>query len=101
MEVYLSAAADAAGDAVISVRPDGGQSWSVTQISPECQSASSNATGTIRKNGALVAPFEPRNDAVGGDPAVTLVLGDVITVEWTNLAPGTSARALVFYEVIP
>lgn len=99
-EVYLSAIVGADGRATITLRPDGKQTWEVSQVSPELPGAPGNATGTVRKNGALIAPFEPAGDAVGGEPSVRLVLGDALTVEWTNCVPGSSARALFLYGVV-
>lgn len=98
-EVLLTATVGADGAASILLRTEGMQTWEVQQVSPEMSSAPGSATGAIRKNGALIAPFAPDGDAVGGEPYVRLVLGDVLSVEWTNCQPGAQARALFMYEV--
>jgi hypothetical protein len=101
MELLLTTTVRPDGTATIEVRTDPRQVWSVQQVSPEMVGgAPGPATGQIRKNGALVAPFEPSADAMAGEPYPKLVLGDVLTVEWTNCEPGAVARALVMYEVI-
>lgn len=99
-DTYRTGVVGADGRAVIELRPDGKQTWEVQQVSPEMPSAPGSATGNVRRNGALVAPFAPAGDAVGGEPYPRLVLGDVLTVEWANCTPGAACTANFFYEVI-
>lgn len=97
-EIPLVAVVNAAGSAVVTVTPTNRQTWTVQQISPEMPSAPANSTGVVRKNGSLVAPFEPTGDAVGGEPYVTLRLGDRLTVEWANCTPGDLGKAFIMYD---
>lgn len=100
-EILLTATVGSDGRAVITVVPDARQVWRVQQVSPEMSAAPGAAIGAVRKNGALVAPFEPSGDAVGGEPYPELRLGESLTVEWANCTPGAQARAFIMYEVQP
>lgn len=99
-----SAAADAAGNITLTVRPTGTEPWIVTQISPELLDGSAGQQsggeiGTVRKNGYLVTPFVPQADAVGGDPSIEVQATDDLTIEWTGCLPGNIGRALVFWTL--
>jgi hypothetical protein len=100
-DILLTGTVGADGRAVITLRADAKQKWQVQQVSPEMASAPASAVGNVRRNGALVAPFSPSGDAVGGEPYPTLGLGDTLTVEWANCVPGASCSANFFYEVLP
>lgn len=98
-DTNLAATVGPDGRAVITITADGRQTWNVQQVSPEMPGAPGGATGQLRKNGSLVAPFEPGADAIGGEPYVRLRLGDTLSVEWSGCTPGAVGRALVIYEV--
>lgn len=100
MQTLRGGSVNAGGALVLTLTVVGSQPWVVSQISPEMTTGSDLATGAVRLNGALVAPFVPGGDAVGGDPPVTLQpASDVLTVEWTAAVPGSIGQALFIYDV--
>lgn len=102
MDRRYSAAADAAGNLTITIRPPGNQPWIVTQVSIEMDSESTGVTCTLRKNGFSVTPLVPQSDAAGGDPPVELQPGaDELTVEWVGADPGDVGKVLVMYTQGP
>lgn len=90
---------DGAGNAVITISPEGLQQWRVTQVSVELDD-DQVSTCVLRKNGRPVAPAVPQLDAVGGEPSVMLRPGDRLTVEWAGATPGLVAAANVFYDEV-
>lgn len=94
----MNATVTPAGVATVTVAMNVSGVWTVAQVTGELPTAPANATAVIRKNGNLVAPFEPTGDTVAGDPPVPLRLGDVLTVTWTNCTPGDVAKVYVMYD---
>lgn len=93
-----AATADADGAATITYRPRSAGLTKVTQVSPECVNGS-GALGRIRRNGALVTPFNPVADACSQPPEVWLWPGDELTAEWTGLTAGDACAATVYFEL--
>jgi hypothetical protein len=96
-------AAGAAGTITLTFRPRGTDTYRVSQVSPELvQGTAANmppaASGALRLNGRLVAPFVPTGDAIGGDPPLYVGPTDEMTVEWINVLSGNQASAVVFYD---
>lgn len=88
------------GTLTLPLRASGALPWIVSQVSPEMKTGADLATGVVRFNGSLVAPFVPAADAVGGSPPVTLQPGsDTLTVEWTGATPGSIGQALFIYDL--
>ena len=87
----------AAGSATVRIRPLRLQTWTVTQVAVEMPPVAGQ-TCELRRNGFLVSPVVPTQDAVGGDPPVLLRPSDELTVEWTNCTPGDVGKVQVFYE---
>jgi hypothetical protein len=98
-QTLRSGTADATGKLTLELRVQGSQAWTISQVSPEMATGSDTATGALRLNGALVSPFVPTADAIGGDPPITILPGaDVLTVEWTAAVPGSVGSALFVYQ---
>jgi hypothetical protein len=99
MTARLAGTVDAAGGLTLTLRVVGGRPWSVSQVSVEMANAGGSATGVLRFNGFLVAPFVPQADAVGGDPPITMQpTSDELTVVWANAVAGVSGQALFIYD---
>jgi len=100
-----SVTVNGAGTAVVTIRPTAIVIWVVSQVSVEMftpgvptQSVPPGAQCVLRKNGYLLSPIVPNQDAAGGDPAIEVQPSDVLTVEWSGCRPGDLARVLAVYE---
>lgn len=99
MTARLAGAANASGALTLTLRVVGARPWTVSQVSVEMASGADLATGELRFNGFLVAPFVPAGDAVGGDPPITMQpTGDELTVEWTGATANSVGQALFIYD---
>jgi hypothetical protein len=88
----------ASGTATITVQTRSVRTWVVSQISVELTAAPSGATADIRKNGYLVTPVIPTGDTAAGDPPITVLPTDSLTINWYGCTNGQIAKATVFYE---
>jgi hypothetical protein len=95
-----SGAVTVAGRLTIAIRTERLQTWLVSQVSVEMPGVNSGATCALRKNGNLVCPLRPRQDAGGGDPPITIRPADVLTVEWIGATPGLQGNATWFYTMV-
>lgn len=93
-----TATVDGTGNATVTIKPDGVQTWVVSQVSVEMPTAPGGATCVVRKNGYSVTPLVAQNDTAGGDPYVTVLPSDRLTVEWALCTTGDTGRVLAFYE---
>ena len=93
-----SAKVGAGGTATITVRTPSREAWIISQVSTELPSAPSGASSDIRLNDRLVTVMVPSGDAASGDPPITLLDTDTLTVNWAGCTNGTVAKALIFYE---
>jgi hypothetical protein len=93
-----SAKVGAGGTATVTVRTPSREAWVISQVSTELPSAPSGASSDIRLNGNLVTVMVPSGDAASGDPPITLLDTDTLTVNWGSCTPNTVAKVLVFYE---
>jgi hypothetical protein len=94
----VTASADAAGRAVITITPYRRQVWTVTQVSVEAPTAPGSATAALQKGSYLVTPLVPSADAAAGDPPVILRPGENLSVVWQGMNPGDHVRALFVYD---
>lgn len=91
--------------ATIRIAPAGIVQWRVKQIGVELVGqptavAPAGAAGALRKNGALVSPFMPDQDALGQEPWIMLRPGDALTAEWTGMTNGQQVRAFWIYDIV-
>ena len=93
-----SATVGADGTATVTIAPTSSARWVVTQVSVELATAPASAACVLRLNGFYVSPLIATGDAAGGDPPVTINVGDELTVEWSGCTPGQVGRVLVFYD---
>jgi hypothetical protein len=91
----------AGGIGTVTIKPDRRMNWSVQQLSNEMLTAPGTAICALRKNGYLVTQLIAQADVAGGDPPVTLLPSDVMTVVWSGATPGDVGKVLVTYEEIP
>ena len=97
-----TAVAGGTGAATVTIKPDGRETWSVSQVSVENASAPAGATCTLRKNGNLVSPMVAQADTAAGDPPVLLLpwKSDVLTVEWRGCTPGNVGSVFMIYDQV-
>lgn len=98
-DLTATAKVGAAGTATITLQTRSMRTWSISQISIELAAAPTGATADIRKNGYLVTPIIPTADTAAGDPPVTLLPSDTLTINWYGCTNGQVAKATIFYEV--
>lgn len=98
-DTRMTSQVTAAGIALIEFRVANGiGTWKVQQVSTEMGTAPIGATCEIRKNGAPVTPMIATGDVAGGDPPVTLLAQDVMTIRWAGCTPGDVGTATIFYD---
>lgn len=98
-DTRMTGQVDAGGVALIEFRVANGiGTWKVQQVSTEMSSAPIGSTCEIRKNGAFVTPMIATGDVAGGDPPVTLLGTDVLTIRWAGCTPGDVGAATIFYD---
>lgn len=94
--------ADAAGTAVISIRPTNRRPWTVTQYSAEVGNFVSGIKVMVRKNGRLITPIildtASGSGVAAGDPPVKLLASETSTVTFTGMTPGDTAHVWISYD---
>jgi hypothetical protein len=88
----------AGGTGTVTIRTGSREAWIISQVSIELASAPSGATADMRLNGSLVTLMVAQGDAAGGDPPVTLLDTDTLTINWTGCTAGTVGKVIIFYE---
>lgn len=89
----------AGGTGTVTVKTNSRETWIVKQVSIELASAPSGATADLRINSDLVSLLVAQGDAAAGDPPITLLPTDTLTVNWAGCTANTVGRVLVFYDV--
>lgn len=95
--VTVTIGADGTGTARFKVT-NGLDTWKVQQVSVELQAAPVGATCYVRKNGNLVTPIIPTADTAAGEPYVTLLPSDELTVKWEGCTPGQVGQVTFYYD---
>lgn len=88
----------AGGTGTVTVKTGSREAWIISQVSIELPSAPSGATCDLRLNDRLVTLLIAPGDAATGDPPVTLLETDALTVNWAGCTAGTVGKVLIFYE---
>lgn len=88
----------AGGTGTVSIKTGTREAWIISQVSIELASAPSGATADMRLNGALVTLMVAQGDSAAGDPPVTLLESDTLTINWAGCTVGTVGKVLIFYE---
>lgn len=88
----------AGGTLVLSWKPQGRQNWLVQQVSVNMPAPPAGATCTLKKNGNVITPLVPGQDAAGGDPPILQRTYDRMSVEWTGCTPGATGQIFVVYD---
>lgn len=88
----------AGGTGTVTIRTGSREAWIISQVSIELASAPSGATADLRLNGNLVTLMVAQGDSAAGDPPVTLLETDTLTVNWTGCTVNTVGKVLIFYE---
>jgi len=97
----FSATVAASGTAVVTIRvPSRTRKWVITQLSGEIDDAAAPLLARVDKNGYLVSNFIARGDTLAGEPPVTLLSSDTLTVTWENCTPGKVAQVFIFYDEV-
>jgi hypothetical protein len=91
----------ASGTGTVTIRTGSRETWIISQVSIELASAPSGATADLRFNDRLVTLLIAPGDAASGDPPVTLMPTDTLTVNWAGCTEGTIGQVLIFYEPAP
>ena len=89
----------AGGTGTVTIRTGSREAWIVSQVSVELPGAPSGATCDMRLNTRLVTLLIAPGDAASGDPPVTLLDTDTLTINWAGCTVGTVGQVLIFYEV--
>ena len=89
----------AAGTGTVTIRTGSREAWIVSQVSIELASAPSGATAEMRLNDSLVTLMVAQGDSAAGDPPVTLLETDTLTINWAGCTQNTIGKVLIFYEV--
>jgi hypothetical protein len=89
----------AGGTGTVTITTGSREVWIISQVSIELAAAPSGATADLRLNGSLVTLFVAPGDAATGDPPVTLLETDSLTVNWYGCTVGQIGKVLIFYEV--
>lgn len=93
-----SGTADSAGTLTLTFVVVGSLPKVVSQVSVEMVSGADLATCVLRYNGTAVSPLVATTDAAGGDPPITVMPGDLLTVVWTGATAGSTGTALFIYD---
>lgn len=88
----------AGGTGTVTIKTGSREAWIISQVSIELASAPSGATADLRLNGNLVTLMVAQGDSAAGDPPVTLLETDSLTVNWAGCTVGTVGKVLIFYE---
>ena len=80
------------------LKPQGRQTWTVSQVSNTMLNAPANATCFVKKNGVAISPLVPNSDAASGDPAIQVRYVENMSVEWANCTPGAIGQVLWIYD---
>ena len=89
----------AGGTGTVSIKTGTREVWIVSQVTIELPSAPSGATADMRLNDRLVTLMIAPGDTAAGDPPVTLLETDTLTINWTGCTPNTIGQVMIFYEV--
>jgi hypothetical protein len=85
------------GTGTVSIRTGSRETWIITQVSIELEDAPSGATADLRLNSDLVTLLIAAGDVAAGDPPVTLLPTDTLTVNWAGCTLGQTGKVLIFY----
>jgi hypothetical protein len=88
----------AGGTGTVSIKTGSREVWIISQVSIELPTAPSGSTADLRLNDRLVTVMIAAGDAATGDPPVTLLETDTLTVNWAGCTPNTVGKVLIFYE---
>jgi hypothetical protein len=88
----------AGGTGTVTIRTNSRETWVVSQVSIEQATAPSGATADLRLNDRLVTLLIAPGDAATGDPPVTILPTDTMTVNWYDCTPNDVGKVLIFYE---
>jgi hypothetical protein len=88
----------AGGTGTVSIKTGSREAWIVSQVSIEMPTAPSGSTADLRLNGRLITLMIAPGDAATGDPPVTLLETDELTVNWAGCTPNDVGKVLIFYE---
>ena len=88
----------AGGTGTVTIKTGSREAWIISQVSIELPSAPSGATADMRLNGRLVTLMVAQGDAATGDPPVTLLDSDTLTINWAGCTVGTTGLVMIFYE---
>lgn len=91
----------ATGVATVTIKTNGVDTWTLSQVSVEMtpsSAAPSGSTCTFRKNTYLVTPLIPTGDVADGSPPVILLPTDQATVTWTGCSVGGIGKVTVFLD---
>lgn len=90
--------ASAGGIATVTIKTNGYDTWTISQVSVEMATAPVGSTCALRQNGYLVTPLIATGDAATGDPPITLLPSDVATVQWSGVTPGSIGKVFLIYD---
>jgi hypothetical protein len=87
----------AGGTGTVTICTNSRDTWIISQVSIELADAPSGATADLRLNDRLVTLLIAPGDAASGDPPVTLLPTDTLTVNWAGCTVGQIGKVLIFY----
>jgi hypothetical protein len=88
----------AGGTGTVTIRTGSRETWIVSQVSIELADAPAGSIADLRLNTRLVTLMIPTGDVAGGDPPVTVLPTDTLTVNWSGCTAGSVGQVLIFYE---
>lgn len=88
----------AAGTLKLVLKPQGRQTWTVSQVSNSMVNAPVGALCYVKKLGVIVSPLVPNSDAASGFPAVQVRYTENMSVEWSGCTPGDIGQVLWVYD---
>jgi hypothetical protein len=91
----------AGGTGTVTIRTGSRDTWIISQVSIELAAAPSGATADLRLNDRLVTLLIATGDVASGDPPVTLLPTDTLTVNWAGCTVGQIGKVLIFYTEQP
>lgn len=95
----LSATANAAGNAVVTVTPNkSGIQWAIAQMSVESRPQSVNGSCNVTFNGNYYTSTATLPSTAGGQPAITLQSQDKLEFTFAGLTPGATGVVTAYYR---